>query len=178
MTETCLRTYVIKKIRYLHTPDDCMLLVVNNDWQSQRWTSTSHYHPNCFNISWQVLTHQTDRSHSPTFQTLCSPHSCQSSSVFHYMRLNIFKFYGISLSWNNICPKNVVILLNTDSPAFVLLEVTLYVYYWYLTNSWNLKRVLQWKWIPTLTMDSVSPTNHKHACISLILTRPSLGTLL
>jgi len=101
-----------------------------------------HFTTNSDKSDWQVS--------FPTFQILCRPHSCRSSSGFLYTRLNTFKFYGMSLSWNNLlCPKDVNILLNTDLPAFVLLEVNLYLYYWYLTNSWNLKHVSQRKWIPT-----------------------------
>ena len=115
----------------------------------------------------------------PTIQTLSRPHSCQSSSVFHYTRLSTSTYYGMSLSWNHlICPKDFVILLNTDLPAFVLLEVTLYLYYWYLVKSWNLQHVLQQKWILTHRMDSVAHKNKKlmHACILPLMARPSLGT--
>ena len=131
----------------------------------------------------RMTPHRCQVSFPPTLLTLCRRRrSSQPNSVFHYIRLNTFMLNGISLSFNHLMlPKVVIMLLKIHFTAFVLLEVTLHLYYSSLINSYKLISILQWLCSPTFMMDLVAPTNNKHkkamqACISPLLARPSLRT--
>lgn len=122
----------------------CLWLIMNDNLNIQDFNPSlapqlfQHFTTGSEKSDWQVS--------FPTFQILCRT----TSSVLQYTRPNTFMFYGMSLSLIHlICQRDVIILLNIDFPAFVLLKVTSYLYYWYLIYSWKLKRILQQKWIPT-----------------------------
>jgi hypothetical protein len=101
---------------------------------------------------------------SPTLLPLCS-HSQLSQAALSEARISASELYEKRLSFNYLAfLRFQKVFLFYFYVIFILSEVILYSYFWYLISSWN---QISLKWMQMLVMILSAQNNHYHPdCIA------------